>query len=60
MKWTEFGLGKEDPPLDKELLVYYENGPLDKGYVVCVQNSGCSWRFPQDKTYLMIKWCVIE
>ena len=58
INWTSFC--DEDPPRDRELLVYYENGALDKGYIIVVKNSGFGWRLPEGKTYVMRKWVVIE
>lgn len=56
MLWIEFSI---PPPTDTELLVYYENGPLDKGYINIVVNRGGSYRLPEDKIYCMKYWIAI-
>lgn len=57
MIWTN--IDDEDPPHDRELLMYYENGLLDKGYVVGIRNSLIGWKFPSEKIYLIRKWVLI-
>ncbi len=57
IKWNKFD---KSPPNDKELLVYYENGPLDKGYIIVVYNRSGTYRFERDKMYLMQKWVDIS
>ena len=59
MKWTNFD--ETDPPMDREVIAYYQNGGLDKGYIIMVRNSRFGYRLPDSfKTYILIKWCLIE
>ncbi|MES2409019.1 MAG: hypothetical protein V4509_01820 [Patescibacteria group bacterium] len=59
MDWKYFP--SDNPPKDTHILVYYENGKLDKGYLVLVDNSETGFfGLPDNRNYILIKWVKIE
>lgn len=62
MNWKYFK-DKTQPPRDKYLLVYYENGPLDKGYLIVVENGNGTHKLENindNRNFEFIKWCEID
>ena len=60
MKWNYFSSNRMVPK-DKELLIYYKNSPIDKGYIVASFNEEFGWKTPlADSNYKMVKWMEIK